>query len=775
MHAERTQTTAPQVPFVPRVRLFAEPLFVEDHASAGGFREVVSVGLSLEFDYAGVRLRARDERTGFFRAGPGGTAWTPRDRAAETRAVMLLESHGALDLACLDHCMAVIDSDADFVLAPDASAHVVCSFVAHALPELIAHGFQVRIAPDFPWQIAPPDAPIEARVERGADGDWFSLELGVDVAGERVSLLPILLEWLRRCPDANGLNALLRIPARYCAVPIGPNRYLPVAPERLRRVMTVLVELYRGERCTDPATIRLPTLRAGALARLERAGAGLRLAGDSSLLELGRALDAPPGFQPAPPGLRASLRDYQREALQWLEHLRATGAGGVLADDMGLGKTIETIALFAQEKAARRTDRPSLIVAPTSLVENWRRELARFAPHLGCVPIHGPGRRASYDRIPRADVVVTSYPLLVRDAQRLSRFAWHYLVLDEAQTIKNRRSLAATAARSLAARHRLCLTGTPIENDLDELWSLFEFLMPGVLGDSAAFRRAFRFPIERAGDELALTALRERIRPFVLRRTKEQVLRELPPKTVLVRPVELEGEQRDLYESIRLAALTEVRHAIERRGFSACALTVLDALMKLRQVCCDPRLVRVTAARELGHSAKYELFFCLLERQLAEGRRVLVFSQFTRMLALLSEGLLARGIRHLTLTGETVDRQRRVDDFEQGRASVFLISLKAGGTGLNLTSADTVVHYDPWWNAAAQAQATDRAHRFGQTRPVFVHNLVVAGSVEERMLGLQQRKQRLADTLLGGAPIAGLQPDEVEALLAPLDDRAVEA
>jgi SNF2 family DNA or RNA helicase len=446
----------------------------------------------------------------------------------------------------------------------------------------------------------------------------------------------------------------------------------------------------------------------------------------------------------------------------------------VLADDMGLGKTLEAIALFAQEKAARRCDRPSLVVAPTSLVHNWRRELRRFAPHLGCVLLHGPARRTKYAELRRADLAITSYPLLVRDAEQLSGVAWHYVVLDEAQTIKNRRSLAAAAARSLEARHRLCLSGTPIENDLDELWSLFDFLMPGVLGDAAGFRREFRGPIERAGDPLALEALRERIRPFVLRRTKEQVARELPPKTVLTKHVELEGEQRDLYESIRIAALAEVRVAIAQRGFSACAITVLDALMKLRQVCCDPRLVRVPAARQVAGSAKYDLFFGLLERQLAEGRRVLVFSQFTRMLALLSEGLLARGIRHLTLTGETVDRQRRVDDFEQGRASVFLISLKAGGTGLNLTSADTVVHYDPWWNAAAQAQATDRAHRIGQTRPVFVHNLVVAGSVEERMLGLQRRKQRLAETLLGDAQISRLDPNEVEALLAPLDDPALE-
>jgi SNF2 family DNA or RNA helicase len=298
---------------------------------------------------------------------------------------------------------------------------------------------------------------------------------------------------------------------------------------------------------------------------------------------------------------------------------------------------------------------------------------------------------------------------------------------------------------------------------------MFEFLMPGLLGRVDDFRARFRQAIESENGADELRALRGRVAPFVLRRMKEQVARDLPPKTELVRPVELLGDQRELYESIRIAAHAQVRRAIQKLGLSRSTIPILDALMKLRQVCCDPRLVAVDAARKVHTSAKYDLFFELLGDQLGKGRRVLVFSQFTRMLALLAEGMRERDIRFVALTGSTTHRQRPIDEFSEGRADVFLISLKAGGTGLNLTSADTVIHYDPWWNPAAQAQATDRAYRIGQTRPVFVHSLIVAGSVEERMLSLQQRKRNLADAIIGphkdGPP---LLPDDIDRLFLPL-------
>jgi SNF2 family DNA or RNA helicase len=470
-------------------------------------------------------------------------------------------------------------------------------------------------------------------------------------------------------------------------------------------------------------------------------------------------------------GLQADLRPYQLEGLGWLQHLRRNDVGGVLADDMGLGKTLQTIAHLSLEKESGRMDGPNLIVMPTSLITNWSRELHRFAPHLTVLSLYGRYRHRQPRPITSYDVILTTYPLLIRDVESLKNTTFHMVVLDEAQAIKNPRSRAHKAVSELEAAHRLCLSGTPVENNLGELWALFEFLSPGMLGTREEFRSRFRCPIEKNGDERQLAILRQRVAPFVLRRTKEEVAKDLPPKTELVRPVEINGPERELYESIRVAAHAEVRGLIRKKGLVASTVAILDALMKLRQVCCHPSLVAVDQARRVHDHAKFDVLFEMLVEHLGQGRRVLVFSQFARMLALISEELLRRGIRHVTLTGATRDRQAAVDAFQEGKVDIFLISLKAGGTGLNLTRADTVIHYEPWWNPAAQAQATDRAHRIGQKNPVFVHNLVVAGSVEERMLRLQEKKRALADSLFSGAgPAATFSEEEVDGLFAPLED-----
>ena len=368
------------------------------------------------------------------------------------------------------------------------------------------------------------------------------------------------------------------------------------------------------------------------------------------------------------------------------------------------------------------------------------------------------------------DIIITTYPLVARDREELAAIPVHMLVLDEAHAIKNGSAQASEAVRCIDARHRICLTGTPIENHLGELWSLLDFINPGLLGGKDEFTLQFRQPIEDKGDKIRLEALRDRVRPYILRRTKDAVAPELPAKTHLVRAVELSGAQRELYESIRVAAHADVRQHIRQRGLAGSQIAILDALLKLRQVCCDPRLVSVDAAREITGSAKLDVLLELVTSQLADGRRILIFSQFARMLSLISESLLARGVGHVTLTGNTPDRQKPIDAFQQGRADVFLISLKAGGAGLNLVGADTVIHYDPWWNPAAQAQATDRAHRIGQTKPVFVHDLIAAGSVEERMLSLQRHKRMLANAILdqGKAASSTLTERDLDDLLAPL-------
>jgi superfamily II DNA or RNA helicase len=697
------------------------------------------------------------------------------DLAAEGPARAVLERLGAVDLACVDDVVTASGCAADYVARIDGDEHAYCAFTAALVLQLRTLGWELEVAPDYPFLVAPADTPWYATVEPDAElPDWFSLELGVEVAGKRVDLLPLIVAMLSDADEEGGLGALERRLRPSHALKVNETHHVALPSDRLRALVLVVIELYQGVRSRGPK-ILFPGVRAPALDRLNTAlratGARVTWADRAGVVERGRRVAARPAEIVAPAALRASLRPYQREGVAFLQHMRASGVGCVLADDMGLGKTLQTIAHLCIEKASGRMTSPALVIAPTSLVGNWARELSRFAPHLRVLVLHGPSRHARAASIATSDVVFTTYPLLVRDEERLAREHFHVVVLDEAQAIKNVRSQAHRAIMSLRAEHHICLTGTPIENHLGELWALFDFLAPGLLGDELRFRRWFRQPIEQRRDEERLAALRAQVAPHLLRRVKRDVAKELPAKTELLHPVELRGDQRELYESIRVAAHADVRKVIRTRGLAASTLPILDALMKLRQVCCDPRLVSLDAARGVRASAKYEALFGLLDRQLAEGHRVLVFSQFTSMLALIAAGLRERGAPHLALTGATRDRQRVVDGFEAGEADVFLISLKAGGTGLNLTSADTVIHYDPWWNPAAQSQATDRAYRIGQLRPVFVYNLFVAGSVEERVIRLQQRKRWLSTGVLGDeASGGGLGERDVEALFAPLDD-----
>ncbi|MBM4375573.1 MAG: DEAD/DEAH box helicase [Deltaproteobacteria bacterium] len=697
---------------------------------------------------------------------------------AEAEARRLLERFGAVEIACLEYLEVPYGSNAEYVVDVDGSAHGYCAFSAYALPQLRSLGWQVEVDADYPYRVVEADVPwyvdVSADTERP---DWFNLELGIALDGVRVSLLPALLALLDRLPEEGDLAGLLRMATRLAALPLGDGRYLPVPPDRLRRVLAIVRDLYEGVGITTRAGV--PVLRLDARlaatafelgAVLEEGGRAVAWTGATELRELGEALSSPPPTDAVRArGLQAELRPYQREGVAWLQHLATHGLGGVLADDMGLGKTLQTIAHLLIEKESGRLRRPALLVAPTSLVPGWAREIAKFAPRLEVLELQGSRRRERFVEVGEADVVVTSYPLLWRDIEMFEEHEFHIVVLDEAQAIKNLHGKAASAVRALRADLRLCLSGTPLENNLGELHAMFDFLLPGLLGSREAFQIGFRQPIE-AGDEERLELLRRRVAPFILRRLKRDVARDLPPKTELVRPIDLSEEERELYESIRIAAHAEVRSAIRKKGLAASTVPVLDALMKLRQVCCHPRLVKVPAAAEVPHAAKFDTLLELCRTLVAEGRRVLVFSQFTRMLTLVSEALLAEGIRHVTLTGATTDRQAKIDAFQEGRADVFLISLKAGGTGLTLTAADTVIHYDPWWNPAAQSQATDRAYRIGQTKPVFVYRLIVAGSVEERMLGLQQRKQALADAILGGGVAStALTEADVDDLFAPLE------
>ncbi len=439
---------------------------------------------------------------------------------------------------------------------------------------------------------------------------------------------------------------------------------------------------------------------------------------------------------------------------------------------MGLGKTAQTIAHIVIEQDAGRLDRPALIVVPTSLVANWTAELAKFAPHLGVAVLHGPDRHARRAGLAGVHVAITTYAVLARDIEDMKLLLWHLVVLDEAQAIKSPDAKATKAACQLDARHRLCLSGTPIENNLQELWSEFAFLMPGLLGDRKGFAKRFRTPIEKNNDVARRVQLIRRIKPFLLRRTKSEVAADLPPKHTILRRISLGPEQRELYETIRSTLHDTVRKQLARLGAAQGRMVMLDALLKLRQVCCDPRLVKLPSVRLVGGSSKLDDLLDMIGEMVPEGRRILLFSQFTSMLDLIKPRLAEAGIGFVELRGDTRDRAEPVRRFESGEVPLFLISLKAGGRGLNLTSADTVIHYDPWWNPAAEEQASDRAHRIGQTKSVFVYKLIAADTVEDRIVQLQQHKANLANIALSeDGELAGIDVEDLDFLFGDGTER----
>jgi SNF2 family DNA or RNA helicase len=397
-------------------------------------------------------------------------------------------------------------------------------------------------------------------------------------------------------------------------------------------------------------------------------------------------------------------------------------------------------------------------------VGNWEREAARFTPSLQAAVHLGAGRAEDAAGLCRTPLVITSYQTLVRDAAAFAEVSWSSVIFDEAQALKNPDTQVRATARTLRGQSRFCITGTPLENHLGELWSQLDLVVPGLCGRRRSFDAFFRRPVERYGKSEPLDLLRQRIRPFLLRRAKDAVELDLPPRTEIVESVELDTPQRDLYETLRLRLDTKVRAALAAKGIAGASMLILDALLKLRQCCCDPRLLRLAEARKVAGSAKLERLVDMLTELVDSGRTTLVFSQFTGMLALIAEACARAGIATLSLTGETRDRDAVVRRFQAGEVPVFLVSLKAGGVGLNLTRADTVIHYDPWWNPAVEAQAAARAHRIGQEKPVMVYKLVARGTLEEAIGKMQEEKRVLTEAALREGGLTHLAPADLETL-----------
>jgi non-specific serine/threonine protein kinase len=620
-------------------------------------------------------------------------------------------------------------------------------FLMDELPVLIREG----------WDVYGEERLVRLRVKRSTPSvsvgitsgiDWFDLKTQVRIDDE-------LVPW-------TALREAFRQNSRF--VRLGSGAFGRLPEEWLSRQIQLGQSLGLSEEAGDATGFiqRLPHYLATSAREL------LEVASEVDVdVDWRRFLQGLEGVEsipevPPPEAFVGELRHYQLRGLARLAFWRDFGLHGILADDMGLGKTIQAIALLLHEQAAG-TPGPSLLVAPTSVVYNWEQEIAKFAPGLRVLVLHGSDRHLRFEALPAADVVITSYGLLQRDRAVLLEQPFNYAILDEAQKIKNPRSQAAKMACRIRARRRLCLTGTPIENNLLEFWSLFHFLMPGLLGSERLFRQTY-FKTDPEEVDTARDRLRRMTRPFLLRRLKQDVATDLPPRTEIVSYCELGVEQRRLYDETLAAVRGSIFAEVRSKGLRRAHFHVLEGLLRLRQVACDPRLVLKDGTRL--PSAKVEQFMDLLREIIAEGHRVLVFSQFVKMLTILREHLEQESIPYAYLDGQTKDRLERVQRFNSDDTPVFLISLKAGGTGLNLTGADYVIHFDPWWNPAVEDQATDRAHRIGQTRQVFSYKLIARGTVEEKVLSLQAQKRKIVQDVLGGTDLGSeLTLSDLEFLL----------
>jgi hypothetical protein len=682
----------------------------------------------VSFDYDGVVVSAKQPGRGVYQ--PETRRLLLRDLAAERDAEARLEQVGF-------HLKRSYYGEGESLQVPPRS-------LPKAVRLLLQDGWHIEAEGKLYRQ------PGEFKIEVTSGIDWFELH-GTVSFGDQEAKLPDLLAALKRGENLIKLD----------------DGTVGMVPEEWLKKYGLLAGLGTAE----GDHLRFSRTQVGLLDALlaEQPGA----TADEQFRQAREQLHRFEGIEPADPaaGFTGLLRGYQRDGLGWLHFLQQFRFGGCLADDMGLGKTVQVLALLEARRqlrasaSAKERPGPSLVVVPRSLVFNWRQEAARFTPQLRLLDHTGIGRQKPGPHFDEYDVILTTYGTLRRDIVDLKDRRFDYCILDEAQAIKNANSQAAKAARLLRGDHRLALSGTPVENHLGELWSLFEFLNPGMLGTASVFRLGeggLRNPSE---DSRALLA--KVLRPFLLRRTKEQVAKDLPEKTEQTLYCDLEPAQRKLYDELREHYRQSLLGRVEREGIKKLKIQVLEALLRLRQAACHPGLI--DKGKEDESSAKLDALLPQLEEVFDEGHKTLVFSQFTSLLAIVKKRLDAEGVPYEYLDGRTRDRAARVERFQTDPdCKLFLISLKAGGLGLNLTAADYVYLLDPWWNPAVEAQAIDRTHRIGQTRPVFAYRLIARDTVEEKVLQLQEKKRALADAILtaDNSVIRNLGREDLELLLS---------
>jgi superfamily II DNA or RNA helicase len=660
--------------------------------------------VEVEADYDGTRVPLHRETP--FAVDPIGRRLITRAGDQENMALELLSSLGARPLARPFGCGAATE------------LRMAVGRFPEAVRALVDAGW--RVEADGKLQRAASDFHID--VTSGID--WFDFTVKADFGGASPAMADLLAALRQRNTKVvldDGSHGL--IPEEWLRMwGVLAQSGTPVDGRlRFRRGQAALLDVLLAERATVSC--------------------------DETFTALRRQISGFNRVEPrnAPKTFRGTLRDYQKDALGWFAFLRDLGLGGCLADDMGLGKTVQVLAMLLARKDERKVHRPSLVVVPRSLLFNWREEAARFAPNLSIVEYFGRDRSAG-DRLENADIVLTTYGVVRGDIHELSAIEFDYVILDEATAIKTSSSATAKAARLLRGAHRLALTGTPIENHVGELWSLFEFLNPGMLGSATWFRQVSSVRRDISASESDL--IRRAIRPFVLRRTKAEVATELPPRVEQTVLCDLDRDGRSFYDKLKAHVRASVKSRVERNGIGRSTVHILEGLLRLRQAACHPGLIDKHRSHE--SSAKLDVLFEQLAAVLEAGEKAIVFSQFTSLLALVRRRLEGDGITHEYLDGATRDRKRAVDRFQKdGDCSVFVISLKAGGVGLNLTAANYVFLLDPWWNPAVEAQAIDRAHRIGQIGTVFAYRIIARDTVEEKVAELQKLKRDLADAVLG--------------------------
>ena len=620
----------------------------------------------------------------------------------------------------------------DLGLGPDSSGQ---AFVGHGDKAITFWSEGLGRLPDD-WDLFVPEdlvgtqvrgAPISVFAKVSSGMDWLNVKLSYETEGVSA--------------ERSEIRRALAEGKKY--IKLSDGSFAPFDADQIQAMMDREIELITAAGKSG----KLSLAHAGRIQELLTQAAGSTVSGSAK--ELFQKLSSIDEIEATkkPRNLKATLRPYQEAGLSWLKFIHSIGSGGVLADDMGLGKTVQTIALLLAIKQEEKSIR-TLIVAPTSVVTNWQRELERFSPSLKVALWHGADRKENLEAVREAEVVITSYALLRRDEEFLTTLDLSYAILDEAQHIKNPMSATAAAAKKLPAKRRLALTGTPIENRLSEIWSIFDFVSPGLLGALDRFEQKFARPIEQ-GDYKVAQRLRTTIHPFILRRTKNEVAKDLPEKLETDQVCDLTGEQRVVYQEVLREVRAQVMGEVEKNGLAKSQIHILAGLTRLRQAACDPRLLGLPRDYSDDDSGKLVALRELLANAVEGGHKVLVFSQFVQMLKIVERALKEDGVRYEYLDGSTKDRIERVDRFQNDpTVGAFLISLKAGGTGLNLTAADTVIHFDPWWNPAVEQQATDRAHRIGQSKVVSVYRLVAAGTIEEKILQLKAKKRELVASVL---------------------------